>query len=91
MKPEIASTKYIHLLQQLDDARKAGKLSIGIKEVWNTATHRRGTLLLVEEDYPFNSEEVIDDIMEKVLKTGGDVEFVQPGMLAAWQHIVLIG
>lgn len=91
MKPEIASAKYIHLLQQLDDARKAGKLSIGIKEVWNTATHRRASLLLVEEDYPFNSEEVIDDIMEKVLKTGGDVEFVQPGMLAAWQHIVLIG
>jgi ribosomal protein L7Ae-like RNA K-turn-binding protein len=91
MEPEIASSKYIRLLQQLDDARKTGKLAMGMKEVWNTATHRRGTLLLVEEDYPVNSKEVIDDVIEKVLRSGGDVEFVQPGMLAAYQHIALIG
>lgn len=90
MKPEIVRSKYIRLLQQLDDARMAGKLSMGIKAVWNTATHRQGSLLLVEEDYPFNSQEVIDDIMEKVLKAGGDVEFVQPGMLTAYQHIALV-
>ncbi|AXY77932.1 hypothetical protein D3H65_29805 [Paraflavitalea soli] len=90
MKPEIANSKNDRLLHQLDNARKAGKLSSGMKEVWNAATHRRATLLLVEEDYPFNSREVIEDIMEKVLKTGGDVEFVAPGILLHYQHIALI-
>lgn len=89
MNPEMASRKKFQLLQQLNDARITGKLSMGLKEVYNTATHRRATLLLVEEDYSAGGE-VIDDVMEKVLKAGGDVEFVEPGLLAAYDHIVLI-
>lgn len=90
MKPEITAPKNASLLLQLERARKAGNLSRGIKEVYNTATHRRGVLLIVEEDFPGNSREVIEDIMEKVLKTGGDVEFIEPGTLEAYGHIVLI-
>ena len=89
MNPEMASRKTIQLLQQLNDARVTGKLSMGLKEVYNTATHRRAKLLLVEEDYS-NSQEVVDDVMEKVLKAGGDVEFVEAGLLTAYDHIVLI-
>jgi hypothetical protein len=86
----MSPTSKTHLLLQLDKACHAGKLSRGIKEVWNTATHRRGILLVVEEDYPVVSKEVIEDIMEKVLKGGGDVEFVEAGILDAYQHIALI-
>lgn len=86
----MASRKKELLLQQLTRAYQSGKLSKGIKEVYNAATHRRATLLLIEEDFTYGSREVLDDIMEKVLKAGGDVEFVEPGLLAAYDPIVLI-
>ncbi|MDF2192383.1 hypothetical protein [Paraflavitalea sp. CAU 1676] len=89
MNPELASKKNYQLLQQLNDASITGKLSKGLKEVYNAATHRRAALLLIEEDYA-TSLEVLDDVMEKVLKAGGDVEFVAGGMLAAYDHIILI-
>ncbi len=79
---------YRMLLQQLNKAREAGKLSCGIKAVWNTATHKKGRLLVLED--PYTMKEVIDDIIEKVLKNGGDVEFVAQGTLSEFQEIVLI-
>lgn len=86
----MASRKKDLLMHQLTQALQSGKLSKGMKEVYNAATHRRTTLLLIEEDFTYGSQEVLDDVMEKVLKAGGDVEFVEPGLLIAYDHIVLI-
>lgn len=100
------------LLQQLHKANKKGKLSCGVKEVWNAATHRRGQLLVVEENFvssvrseqdkeviyaftrtvddPYYLKDLVDDIIEKVLNDGGDVEFVEKGTLSRYQQIALI-
>ena len=105
--------KHRFLLKKLYKAHQDGKLSCGIKEVWNTATHRRGQLLVVEENFmspgrierekedayaftrpaddPYYMKDLVDDIIEKVLKDGGDVEFVEQGTLSNFQHIALIG
>ncbi len=71
----------------LHKAHEDGKLCYGLKAVWNTATHRKGRLLVVEENF---MEELVDDIIEKVLKDGGDVEFVAQGTLSGYQQIALI-
>jgi hypothetical protein len=39
---------------------------------------------------PFYIKDAVDDIIEKVLADGGDVEFVDEGLLANYNHIVLI-
>jgi hypothetical protein len=41
-------------------------------------------------DTPFYIKDAVDDIIEKVLKNGGDVEFVDEGLLENYQHIALI-
>lgn len=38
----------------------------------------------------FYIKDAVDDAIEKVLESGGDVEFVDEGMLDTYQHIVLI-
>jgi hypothetical protein len=40
--------------------------------------------------HPFYIRDAVDDIIEKVLSTGGDVEFVEPGVLSEYQKIALI-
>jgi hypothetical protein len=35
-------------------------------------------------------KDAVDDVLEKVLANGGDVEFVDEGSLENYQHIVLI-
>lgn len=104
--------KHQYLLQKLNKACQDGKLSYGVKEVWNTATHRRGRLLVVEENFigpvynevppegaypfthttddPYYMKDLVEDIIEKVLKDGGDVEFVKQGFLRDFQKIALI-
>lgn len=39
---------------------------------------------------PFYIKDAVDDIIEKVLQSGGDVEFVDPGLLEEYQKIALI-
>lgn len=104
--------RQLYLVSQLERAMELGKLSQGIKDVWNTATHKKGKLLIVEEDYlvparhgigrdtiypvsslfkdPLYLREVVEDIIEKVLRDGGDVEFAEAGMLINYQYIALI-
>jgi hypothetical protein len=41
-------------------------------------------------DNPFYIKDAVDDIIEKVLESGGDVEFVDEGMLKDYQQIALI-
>lgn len=115
LQPELDQwKKHRHhlLLQKLQKAYRDGKLSYGVKEVWNAATHRRGQLLVVEENFispgsskdnkdatytftrnmddPSYMKDLVEDIMEKVLKDGGDVEFVEQGSLRDFQKIALI-
>jgi Bacterial archaeo-eukaryotic release factor family 3 len=42
------------------------------------------------KDYPFYIKDAVDDVMEKVLQDGGDVEFVDNGVLKDYQRIALI-
>jgi hypothetical protein len=39
---------------------------------------------------PFYIKDAVDDVMEKVLAAGGDVEFVSNGALKDYGHIALI-
>jgi len=39
---------------------------------------------------PFYIKDAVDDVIEKVLENGGDVEFVEPGVLKDYQHIALL-
>jgi len=115
IKPYIAEWQKIKqqsILQELDEAASRHQLDMGMKSVWETATHKNGRLLIVERDfiYPahlgdgpehiykqdltepnlFYIKDAVDDVMEKILNSGGDVEFVDNGLLAAFDHIALI-
>jgi hypothetical protein len=100
------------ILNKLAEAADKKKLSIGMKEVWKTATNHKGQLLVVEKNYmyaaenggiddiihkataPYNKfsyiKDAVDDVMEKVLEDGGDIEFVDEGLLQNYQHIALV-
>ena len=43
---------------------------------------------------PYNKfsyiKDAVDDVIEKILEAGGDVEFVEPGILESYNHIALI-
>jgi hypothetical protein len=115
LKPYIEDWKKVKmedLRKQAEKAADAGKLSIGMKEVWKSANRRKGRLLIVEKDFTCtaghgSSEDVIyksdqpytrfsyikdavDDVIEKVLEHGGDVEFVDKDVLRDYGHIALI-
>ena len=99
-------------LQQIEEALSEKKLEFGIKQVWQTATHKNCRLLLVEKDFmypanqgsqpdsiykeevssnnPFYIKDAVDDVIEKVLEAGGDVEFVSNGALKDYERIALI-
>lgn len=42
------------------------------------------------ENNPFYIKDAVDDVMEKVLAGGGDVEFVEDGVLKEYDHIALV-
>ncbi len=105
--------KEAELLHQLDAAMSAGKLAVGIEQVWKEAAHKNGRLLVVEKNFVFPAQhgdekdliypwdnriqndlfvkDAVDDVIEKVLSSGGDVEFVEPGVLKDYSRIALIG
>lgn len=100
------------LLQKIESAAGAGKLSTGMEDVWRQALQRTGRLLIVEKNFVYTAErgkaediiykandpdnkafyikDAVDDVIEKVLEYGGDVEFVDEGTLSEYQHIALI-
>lgn len=51
-----------------------------------------GKLHLFNEPYRRYSyaKDAVDDTIEKVLENGGDVEFVNKGLLEDFQHIALV-
>jgi hypothetical protein len=95
-----------HLLYQIEQASEQKNLVVGIADVCSEASRRRRHLLVVEQNFvyaagPDGGRNIssapgpcptagLGDIMENVLKNGGDVEFVAPGMLKQYKHIVLI-
>jgi hypothetical protein len=115
LDPHISDWRKINqtdLLHQLDAAASAKKLVAGIENVWRESTHKKGRLLVVENNfiYPahhggekdiiYNEEldtendfyikDAVDDVIEKVLENGGDVEFVDENVLKDYGHIALV-
>lgn len=92
--------KQLHLLNRLDHALSAGKLAVGMHAVYKEASCKNGQLLVIERnctsplralgDRPFYIKDAIDGIIEKVLENGGDVEFVDEGVLMSYRKIALI-
>lgn len=77
-----------------DAVRKKGQLLIVEKNYMYPAQHSdtEDRIEGIEELYNRFSyiKDAVDDVMEKVLEFGGDVEFVDEGVLDAYEHIVLI-
>jgi len=77
------------------DATKAiGRLLLVEKNYMYAAEHGSIDEVIYKATEPYNKfsyiKDAVDDVMEKVLESGGDVEFVEPGMLKDYQHIALI-
>jgi hypothetical protein len=94
-----------HLLNQLANAQISGKLAMGMRAVYRKVSARKGQLLVVEKNYTlplkaFSTQasrerppyigDAVDVVIEKVLENGGDVEFVNEGMLLPYRKIALI-
>lgn len=115
LKPHVNDWKKIRmqvLLNEMEKAADAGKLSGGMMDVWKQASQHKARLLIVEKNFmyaaqkgsdddiiyeaiePYNKfsyiKDAVDDVIEKVLESGGDVEFVDEGILKDRQHIALI-
>jgi len=115
MEPFVADWKKVlqaDLLNKIEEAVSLNKISVGINEVWKTASQKRGKLLIVEKNFmypavqgdspdiiyqyknsvntPFYIKDAVDDIIEKVLANGGDVEFADGQLLKKYDSIVLI-
>jgi len=98
--------KQAHLLHKVQQAEQDKKLVYGLSSVRHCAAHRNSRLLLIEKEFinrvdhpaaginrtaqPFYIRDVVDDIVEKVLESNADVEFVDNGLLEQYQGIVLI-
>jgi hypothetical protein len=74
--------------------RQKGRLLV-VEKNYTRAVHKSndGTVVFDKDeinDTPFYIKDVVDDIIEKVLQYGGDVEFVDPGVLKDYRQIALI-
>lgn len=87
------------LRMQLSDAAGRKKLSAGIKDCWQESKKKNAGLLIVEKNYVFFSEQhtdefhgrdLVDETIRYVLEAGGDVFFVDRGLLKKYKRIALI-
>lgn len=115
MEPYVADWRRIiqqDLLHQIESARNANRVAIGLREVCKDVLLKKGRLLILEKNYllpanfatiasdmeryrpsdehAFYIKDAIDDLIERVLASGGDVEFVDEGLLNHFQKMVLI-
>jgi hypothetical protein len=72
-----------------------GRLLVVEKNDMVAAVHGNAEEILYEDelrvaDKSLLIKDAVDDVIEKVLAAGGDVEFVEEGMLAGYEHIALI-
>jgi len=88
-----------HLHRRLDNAIESGKIAIGMNQVAKAAYQRHAKLLVVEKDYTFpvvkrdqNTvlADAVDEVIERVLSSGGEVEFANKKVLEDYQHIALV-
>jgi len=115
LQPYVQDWKMVkqqNILQEIGKAVDYEKVSFGIEDVWEAATHKSCMLLVVEKDFvypiraadkvdtispqdinatnPFYIKDVVDNVIEKVLQNGGDVEFIDNDMLKDYGRIALI-
>lgn len=73
---------------------KMGRLLVVEKNYMCSARHSGSEEIIYPEDgiatTPFNIKDAVDDIIEKVLENGGDVEFVDEGLLKDYGKIALL-
>jgi len=73
---------------------KLGRLLIVEKNFNYPADHTSNSDHINKHDElkntPFYIKDAVDDVIEMVLKYGGDVIFVEEGVLAEFDHIALI-
>ena len=75
------------LLHQLRAAEDEGKLTKGIRQVWEAAPGRRARLLVVEKGF---MEDKVETILEKILAGGAEIQFVEAGVLRDYGQIALV-
>ncbi len=103
MEPHLinwAGIKQKNLLSELQMTNNHGKLIYGINEVLSSVNEKNCRLLVVEKNYyskpnshittSFYVKDAVDQVIEKVLQYGGDVEFVDDESLKSYKHIALI-
>jgi hypothetical protein len=73
---------------------KKGRLLLVEKDYMYAAEHGSSDEIIYKAIEPYNKfsyiKDAVDDVMEKVLENGGDVEFVDEGLLKDDHHIALI-
>jgi hypothetical protein len=84
-------------IKNVSKSASRGKGRLLIVEKNYMVAHHRGNYHLQEEETAFAQsitplflKDAVDDVIEKVLATGGDVEFVDEGLLDIYAHIALI-
>ncbi len=75
-------------------ANRKGRLLLVEKDYMFAAEHGGSTEDIFEIEEPYNKfsyiKDAVDDVIEKVLENGGDVEFVDKGFLKSYDQIALI-
>lgn len=73
---------------------KKGQLLLLEKNYMYAAEHGSSDEIIYKATEPYNKfsyiKDAVDDVIEKVLENGGDVEFVDEGLLKDYHHIALI-
>jgi hypothetical protein len=71
-----------------------GRLLVVEKNYMFAAQHGSSEDVIYKATEPYNKfsyiKDAVDDVIEKVLENGGDVEFVDEGMLQEYHHIALV-
>lgn len=90
------ATKAQLLLRQLEKAARTGKLACGIHEVRKAAACRNTRLVVIEDQEPligstgFYSRDGIDNLVEKVLEGGGEIEKMDKHLLGDYGPVAVI-
>jgi hypothetical protein len=98
LRPELSawiSLRQRMVQQQMETALQAGKLICGMENVSRAAGSRNSILLVIPADRSpgprsFCNDGTIDEVAEKVLANGGDVETVDSSLLEGYDNIAII-
>jgi hypothetical protein len=92
MQPYVKDWKQVtqaDLINRIRAAADEKRLSTGIREIFKISSGRNGRLLVIEKGLSTSGHE-LDNVIEKVLAGGGDVEFVEDDSLEEFDGIALI-